>query len=104
MSLKLMAIEQSDRVDIISIDPSTGNVVLTVNVHLKDSLAHQALLQRKLNYYFAFVNSGELLEIYRHAEGKPVVFRVVFVTLYRRIDDLTVSVAEQIANGFPRLQ
>jgi len=44
MSLKLMAIEQSDRVDIISIDPSTGNVVLTVNVHLKDSLAHQALL------------------------------------------------------------
>jgi hypothetical protein len=80
MSLKLMSIEQSDRVDIISIDPSTGNVVLTVNdpLHLKDSLAHQVLLQRKLNYYFAFVNSGELLEKYRPAEGKPVVFRVVF--------------------------
>jgi hypothetical protein len=75
-----MSVEQTEMVDIISTDASTGSVVLTVNDPLdwSNSTAHRALLQRKLNYYFAFVNSGELLQTYHSAEGKPVVFRVVF--------------------------
>ena len=75
-----MSIEQTDMVDIISADSSTGRVVLTVNDPLdwRNSAVHQTVLQRKLNYYFAFVNGGELLEKYPNAEGKPVVFRVVF--------------------------
>jgi len=44
-------------------------------------------------------------ESWAHLSHEPFAAHIAsFVTLYRRIDDLTVSVAEQIANGFPRLQ
>jgi hypothetical protein len=36
------------------------------------------VLQRKLNAYLAFVESGEILERYPDAKGRPVVFEVVF--------------------------
>ena len=73
-----MAIDDPDVVDIVSIDPS-GSVVLTVSDHLdwNDSTEHQFTLQGKLNRYLAFVESGEILESYPKAKGKPVLFEVV---------------------------
>jgi hypothetical protein len=75
-----MSIEQTDMVDIIGTDRATGDVVLTISDHLdwSDSTAHQLLLQRKLNRYLAFVESGELLQSYPGAKDRPVAFRVVF--------------------------
>jgi hypothetical protein len=75
-----MSIEQTDVVDILGIDRKTGHVVLTVSDHLdwSDSLGHQAILQKKLNTYLAFVESGEILEQYPTAKDRPVAFRVVF--------------------------
>lgn len=75
-----MSIEQTDKVDIISIDGDTGSVVLTVNDPLdwSDPIVHQVLLQRKLHRYLTFVESGELVEIYPNARGRPIVNRVVF--------------------------
>ena len=72
MSLKLMSIEQTDIVDIISIDGDTDSVVLTVNDPLdwSNRTAHEVLLQRKLHFYLSFV--------YPTARGRPVVARVVF--------------------------
>jgi len=75
-----MSIEQTEVVDIISTDRTTGDVVLTISDHLdwSNSTAHQMLLQSKLNRYLAFVESGEILESYPDARDRPVVFKVVF--------------------------
>ena len=75
-----MSVEQTDVVDIISFDRETGQVVLTISDHLdwSDSVGHQAILQKKLNTYLAFVESGEILEQYPKAKDRPVVFKVVF--------------------------
>jgi hypothetical protein len=75
-----MSAEQTDVVDIISIDRETGQVVLTISDHLdwSDSVGHQAIPQKKLNTYLAFVESGEILEQYPKAKDRPVAFNVVF--------------------------
>jgi hypothetical protein len=75
-----MSVEQTDVVDILSIDRETGHVVLTISDHLdwSDSAGHQAILQKKLNTYLAFVESGEILEQYPKAKNRPVAFNVVF--------------------------
>src|SRR5438105_967892 len=73
-----MAIDDSSIVDMISIDPA-GIVVLKVSDHLDwdDSTQHQLTLQAKLNHYLAFIESGEILESYPSAKGKPVMIEVV---------------------------
>ena len=75
-----MSVEQTDVVDILGIDRETGQVVLTVSDHLdwSDSVGHQTILQKKLNTYLAFVESGEILEQYPTAKDRPVAVRVVF--------------------------
>jgi hypothetical protein len=74
-----VSIEQLDVVDIVSID-KTGHVVLTISDHLdwSNTVAHQTALQAKFNKYLAFVESGEILERYPDAKGRPVVIKVVF--------------------------
>ena len=75
-----MSVEQTDVVDIVSIDRETGRVILTISDHLdwSDSVGHQMILQKKLNKYLAFVESGEILEQYPSAKNRPVAFEVVF--------------------------
>lgn len=75
-----MSIEQTDVVDIISTDRMTGHVVLTISDHLdwSDSMAHQLLLQSKLNRYLAFVESGEILRSYPDAKERSIEFKIVF--------------------------
>jgi hypothetical protein len=75
-----MSVEQLDVVDVISTDTQTGHVVLTISDHLdwSSSIQHQTILQAKFNKYLAFVESGELLERYPDAKGRPIAFRVVF--------------------------
>lgn len=75
-----MSVEDTGVVDIVGIDRETGHVVLTITDHLdwSDSTGHQAILQKKLNAYLAFVESGAILKQYPDARNKPVAFRVVF--------------------------
>jgi hypothetical protein len=75
-----VSVEQTDVVDILGIDRETGQVVLTISDHLdwSDSLGRQTILQKKLNTYLAFVESGEILsKQYPKAKNSPVAF-VVF--------------------------
>lgn len=73
-----MAVDDFNVIDIVSIDPG-GNVVLTVSDHLEwtETTSHQLTLQEKFNRYLAFVESGEILESYPNATGRPVIFSVV---------------------------
>jgi hypothetical protein len=75
-----VSVEQTETVDIISIDQKTGEVILTVSDHLDwtESLKHQTLLQSKLNTYLRFVESGEILESYPSAKNRRIAFCVVF--------------------------
>jgi hypothetical protein len=75
-----MSIEQTDVVDLIGTDRMTGHVTLTISDHLdwSDSVAHQLLLQTKLNRYLAFVESGEILQSYPNAKDRPIIFELVF--------------------------
>jgi hypothetical protein len=75
-----LSVEQIDIVDSISLPKDTSEVVLTVSDHLNwaDSLEHQEILQRKLNAYLSFVESGEMIRKYPKAENRKVVFNVVF--------------------------
>jgi hypothetical protein len=77
-----MAVDEFERIDIVSSDDD-GSVVLIVSDHLNwsDSISHQRTLQSKLNVYLAFVKSGEVLENFPDAMGKPVILRVVRFTL-----------------------
>lgn len=75
-----MSVEQLDVVDVISTDKETGYVLLTISDHLdwSNSIQHQTVLQAKFNKYLAFVESGEILERYPDAKGRPIAFKVVF--------------------------
>ena len=75
-----MSVEETGVVDIVGIDRKTGHVVLTIADHLdwSNSTKHQATLQKKLNAYLAFVESGEIFHKYPDAKDRPVAFRVVF--------------------------
>lgn len=75
-----MSVEQLDIVDIISTDKSSGHVILTISDHLdwSDTARHQIILQEKINKYLAFVESGEILESYPDAKGRPTVIKIVF--------------------------
>jgi hypothetical protein len=75
-----VAIDQIGVIDMMSFDKNKEKVVLTISDHLEwsQSVEHQQILQSKFNTYFAFVESGQLVDQYPEAKGLPVVFRVVF--------------------------
>src|SRR5262245_32341666 len=74
-----MPVDNPDVVDAIGIERATGVVVLTISDHLEWDATddHARVLQEKINRYLGFVESGELLEQYPKALGKPVRIDVV---------------------------
>jgi hypothetical protein len=75
-----MSVEQPKVIDVISTDSKSGYVLLTVSDHLdwNDLDSHMMKLQEKLNYYLAFVESGEILESYPSAKGRSILIEVIF--------------------------
>lgn len=92
-----MTVEQADRVDLIGID-ANGSVILTISDHLdwSDGVAHQAILQKKLNRYLAFVESGEILEQYPSGRGRSVIIEVVFKYRPDREGELFLKRADEV--------
>ena len=75
-----MTIEQTEKVDLISVDPRTDEVVMTISDHLdwNEKDTHLLLLQEKINSYLAFIESGEIFDSYPKAKGRSVVIDIVF--------------------------
>ena len=75
-----MTVEETKVIDIISVDPKSAQVVLTISDHLdwSDTPRHLETLQAKLNSYLAFVESGEILDSYPTAVGRQPRIEVVF--------------------------
>ena len=78
--IELMSVEQPRIIDVISIETESGHAVLTISDHLDwtDCDFHMRVLQDKLNYYLAFIESGEILDSYPSAGGRHIVIEVIF--------------------------
>lgn len=79
-----MSIEQVNTVDVIRVDKSTGEVVMTMVDHLpwnndepETEHEHMLLLQEKLDAYLGFIESGEILKSYPISQGKKVRIEVI---------------------------
>ncbi len=75
-----MSVEDLEVVDFISMGPD-GRWFLTVSDHLEwtESVSHQYKLQKKLNSYLGFIESGQLYRLHPAAKGKELVIDVRFV-------------------------
>jgi uncharacterized protein DUF6572 len=78
-----MAIDQTNVVDFVGIEPNKNEAQLIISDHLEwdkgeraDS-EHMYLLQEKINSYLRFVESGEIYTSYPKSRGKKLVIRVV---------------------------
>jgi hypothetical protein len=75
-----MAIDEPDVVDSIGIDKVTACVVLSLidADDWTDSAEHIEKLEKKLNAYIKFIESGEMLETYPKSKGRAVVIEIIF--------------------------
>jgi len=74
-----MSIEQTDVVDAIGVEVSSGKVILTISDHLdwSDEKGHMLALQNKINTYLRFIESSELVSVYPEAKGREQVIDIV---------------------------
>lgn len=74
-----MSVENTQIIDLIGIDNSSDECVLTISDHLEWSLEnnHILLLQEKINTYLSFIESGEILDSYPQAKNKAIRIELV---------------------------
>ena len=75
-----MSVEDLDVVDLVSMGPD-GRWFLLVTDQLDwtQSVAHQQKLQKKLNRYMTFIESGQIYKIHPAAKGQQLVIDVRFL-------------------------
>ena len=76
----LMSIEQTNTVDFVTIDNTSGDALLTISDHLpwnENEGVHLELLQSKLNSYLRFVESGELVREFPEIRDRSIVINLV---------------------------
>jgi hypothetical protein len=78
-----MAIDQTNTVDSIGVDPNKDEAQLIISDHLpwnageERDREHMYLLQEKINAYLRFIESGEIYTAYPKARGKKAMIRLV---------------------------
>lgn len=82
-----MSIEQLDKIDVISIDPISGNVVLDIADHLDwmDVEHHLMLLQDKINAYIKFIESEQIFETHPQAKGHRIMIHVACLNPFPKL-------------------
>lgn len=75
-----MSLDHTDSVDAIGVERGSGHVILTIadSWDWSDETNHLLALQKKLNAYFAFIESGEICTAYPKAAGEQLVIEVIF--------------------------
>ena len=73
-----MAVADPKVVDAVGTDINTDEVVLSlIDANEWGERAHLLALQEKLNAYFAFIETGQLLEEYPNARGRAIRIDVI---------------------------
>jgi hypothetical protein len=95
-----MSVEQTNVIDFISKDQD-GNVVLTISDHLEwdDQNEHLLVLQKKINAYLAFIESGEIDEQYPDAKTRKRVIKVVALYHPNEMGEKFLSQVKEIIEG-----
>jgi hypothetical protein len=75
-----MSVENPNVIDIISIDQD-GNALFTISDHLEwgENNEHLLILQDKVNYYLAAMESDDLYVQYPEARDKHFILRIIFL-------------------------
>ncbi len=75
-----MSVEDLDKVDLVSLGPD-GRWFLMISDRLDwtESASHQYKLQKKLNAYMRFIESGQMATSYPASKGHEIVIDVRFM-------------------------
>jgi hypothetical protein len=102
-----MSIDDVSVVDAVSLDPH-GVVNLTIfdAWDWTDEGRHLLAIQEKINTYFNFIQSGQLLEAYPGAVGKKILINLMTpdpippqaLELLRRADALAMKLNARVSN------
>lgn len=100
-----MSLDNPAVVDFLGTLPDGSAVVLTLvdDSDWTDEMRHLRALQQKLDAYFAFIASGELLVAYPDAIGKGVVVELISRLPIPRLGLELLEVASEVAAGLPAL-
>ena len=98
-----MSLNDPQVVDFLGTRRDQRAVVLTVvdDWDWTDEMRHLRALQRKLDAYFAFIASGELLAAYPDAAGKDVVIDLIARLPIPESGLALLEVATEVAAGLP---
>lgn len=79
-SIDNVTIENTKSIDSIGVHKNTGKVILKIFDHLDwaNEYDHLILLQDKVNTYLHFLESGEVYQAYKDAQGREFVISVDF--------------------------
>jgi hypothetical protein len=75
-----MSVEDLDKIDFTAIARKSGDAVLIVSDHLdwdENEGEHLFTLQKKLNVYLEFIESGQLYAKFPRARGNKIAIEVV---------------------------
>jgi hypothetical protein len=75
-----MTVEDVDKIDFVTGEPKSGDVFLTISDHLdwdENEGEHLFVLQKKLNTYLEFIESGQVYAKFPRALGKKIVIQVI---------------------------
>lgn len=75
-----MSVDQTNTIDFLTRSRVTGEVTLTISDHLEwdQPREHLLILQAKINYYLAYIESGEILKNCAQADDGRIIIQVMF--------------------------
>jgi hypothetical protein len=75
-----MSVEDVDKIDLVTGERKTGDMILTISDHLdwgENEGEHLLVLQKKLNTYLEFIESGQIYANVPQAAGRKIVIQVM---------------------------
>jgi hypothetical protein len=75
-----MTVEDVDKIDFVTGERKTGDMILTISDHLdwgESEGEHLLVLQKKLNTYLEFIESGQIYVKVPQAAGRKIVIEVM---------------------------
>jgi len=75
-----MTVEDVDKIDFVTGERQTGDMILTISDHLdwdENEGEHLLVLQKKLNTYLEFIESGRIYAKVPQAVGRKIVIQVM---------------------------
>ena len=97
-----MTIEDAEKIDVIAINEEGTRLSLVISDHLEwgpdRTTAHLAMLQDKINLYYAYLQSDEFVSHYPNADEMVLAIEVVFL---HQPDEAAIKFLDYVGNELP---